>query len=619
MENIYPANATYMVFQPRYSWTHVYCVSLFLGLLIFCIIGGNALVVASILRERQLRVVSNYLILSLSVADLLVATVVMPLSVIQEVSRGWWLGLGLCDLWICADVLLCTVSILHLCAIAVERYLAVTNLAYLRHRSAILVLVMVVICWVLSTMVSLPARFHRARTLDEVNRVLYQGDCRINVEPGYTIYSNLLAFNLPMTFMLVVYAKIYCTARKHIRKSYIKSDKQRRQRLCLCNKQLMCCPRYILKPSFNKNGPFFRVALSRRKPHAMADSTEQQKSSGIGPESGRANHRQLTVTAAAAAAMNMAATVLSTAQESGIINSPSYYNTETTEVNHTQVIESRSSSGNSGDSMNSKNSDISVDPFYFDSQPVTYEALSRIRSEKCGRTEVNQGMVKDCSFLTTASTIQFADATPDKVSRVASTSSLQIPVRNPQGTQRSTSCENVSSLMETSGTTARVTQSEYGGLYSERKMHAANFVPLSVFYRRRRQRQWIRNQQLLERKARETLKELSICSSDGLIRRPEEEQRLRARLEQKRERRAIRTVAIITGCFILCWLPFNLNALLSPFFGRIHPLGGSVLLWLGYLNSLLNPVIYTIFSAEFRSAFRKILCGWRQNWGGRPA
>lgn len=31
--------------------------------------------------------------------------------------------------------------------------------------------------------------------------------------------------------------------------------------------------------------------------------------------------------------------------------------------------------------------------------------------------------------------------------------------------------------------------------------------------------------------------------------------------------------------------------------------------WLGYSNSMLNPVIYTIFSPEFRLAFKKILFG----------
>ena len=35
----------------------------------------------------------------------------------------------------------------------------------------------------------------------------------------------------------------------------------------------------------------------------------------------------------------------------------------------------------------------------------------------------------------------------------------------------------------------------------------------------------------------------------------------------------------------------------------------SFFLWLGYFNSTLNPIIYTVFSPEFRQAFKRILCG----------
>ena len=38
----------------------------------------------------------------------------------------------------------------------------------------------------------------------------------------------------------------------------------------------------------------------------------------------------------------------------------------------------------------------------------------------------------------------------------------------------------------------------------------------------------------------------------------------------------------------------------------------SLCVWLGYINSFLNPIIYTIFNMEFRKAFAKILfssCG----------
>ena len=47
---------------------------------------GNVFVIAALLLERNLQCVANYLILSLAVADLLVAVLVMPLAAVYEVS-----------------------------------------------------------------------------------------------------------------------------------------------------------------------------------------------------------------------------------------------------------------------------------------------------------------------------------------------------------------------------------------------------------------------------------------------------------------------------------------------------------------------------------------------------
>lgn len=46
---------------------------------------GNVFVIAAILLERHLHSVANYLIVSLAVADLLVACLVMPLAAVNEV------------------------------------------------------------------------------------------------------------------------------------------------------------------------------------------------------------------------------------------------------------------------------------------------------------------------------------------------------------------------------------------------------------------------------------------------------------------------------------------------------------------------------------------------------
>ncbi|KAK6620327.1 5-hydroxytryptamine receptor [Polyplax serrata] len=84
-------------------------------------IQSNVFVIAAILLEKNLQNVANYLILSLAVADLLVACLVMPLGAVYEVSKQWTLGPELCDMWTSSDVLCCTASILHLVAIALDR------------------------------------------------------------------------------------------------------------------------------------------------------------------------------------------------------------------------------------------------------------------------------------------------------------------------------------------------------------------------------------------------------------------------------------------------------------------------------------------------------------------
>ena len=89
------------------------------------------------------------------------------------------------------------------------------------------------------------------------------------------------------------------------------------------------------------------------------------------------------------------------------------------------------------------------------------------------------------------------------------------------------------------------------------------------------------------------------------------DQRVKQKQEQKRERKAARTLAIVTGTFIVCWLPFFIVETIRPFCAEpqcTYPsLLISVIVWLGYINSLLNPVIYTIFNPDFRAAFNKLL------------
>jgi len=86
--------------------------------------------------------------------------------------------------------------------------------------------------------------------------------------------------------------------------------------------------------------------------------------------------------------------------------------------------------------------------------------------------------------------------------------------------------------------------------------------------------------------------------------------RQRWKISLSQEKRAAKTLGIIVGCFILCWLPFFMIALIRPWCKTctFHPILIGIITWLGYLNSALNPIIYTFFNRDFRTAFEKILC-----------
>ncbi|XP_046382264.1 alpha-2B adrenergic receptor-like [Ischnura elegans] len=90
---------------------------------------------------------------------------------------------------------------------------------------------------------------------------------------------------------------------------------------------------------------------------------------------------------------------------------------------------------------------------------------------------------------------------------------------------------------------------------------------------------------------------------------PRDPEREKRRIARKKEKRATLILGLIMGSFIACWLPFFFLYILTPMCPVCHIPGSafSTAFWLGYMNSALNPVIYTIFNKDFRRAFRRIL------------
>ncbi|XP_067232487.1 5-hydroxytryptamine (serotonin) receptor 1A b [Chanodichthys erythropterus] len=193
--------------------------SLLIGALILCSIFGNACVVAAIALERSLQNVANYLIGSLAVTDLMVSVLVLPMAALYQVLDKWTLGQVTCDIFISLDILCCTSSILHLCAIALDRYWAITDpIDYMKKRTLKRAALLITVTWFVGFSISIPPMLimkSQPKT------------CMISHDPWYTIYSTFCAFYIPLILMLVLYGRIFKAARFRIRKTVRKPEKKR--------------------------------------------------------------------------------------------------------------------------------------------------------------------------------------------------------------------------------------------------------------------------------------------------------------------------------------------------------------------------------------------------------
>uniref|UniRef100_A0A8D8S7B9 5-hydroxytryptamine receptor n=1 Tax=Cacopsylla melanoneura TaxID=428564 RepID=A0A8D8S7B9_9HEMI len=403
-------------------------LSVLLGIMILSTVIGNVFVIAAILLEKNLQSVANYLIVSLAVADLMVACLVMPLGAVYEISRGWILGPELCDMWTSSDVLCCTASILHLVAIAVDRYWAVTNVDYIHTRNANRIIIMIVVVWSVAFIVSLAPQlgWKDPEYMDRIN----QQKCMVSQDLGYQIFATCSTFYVPLLVILVLYWKIFQTARKRIRRR-----RQQRNALNLTAKNQDSIDNKTTHFIFFRKRKFFKM---KKCTNVVPPSPNNKLSINVIDE------------------------------ENGINNA------------------------------------------------------------------------------TTSSSLILADG------------------HSISDTDRRTSINNEASTAFTITHNNGASQTN----------HSNECVQVKV-------------------KSHVTKKEKKES------------------LEAKRERKAAKTLAIITGAFVICWLPFFMMALLLPLCQScyISDYLASFFLWLGYFNSTLNPVIYTVFSPEFRQAFKRILCG----------
>ena len=170
----------------------------FYSCLVFISIALNLLVMVTIFSRNRLRTIPNTFMVSLSVADTLMAAVAIPLRIIERSYKNSNIIIT-SMLYPCIGV----ASILSLCCVTLDRYMHIKHpLDYDKYMNKVRAVGIVAVVWVFSIFQALVFLFVRKNRYYEA------------------IYNDLrlvLCFGIPAFFIIITYIKLFIIARSHAR------------------------------------------------------------------------------------------------------------------------------------------------------------------------------------------------------------------------------------------------------------------------------------------------------------------------------------------------------------------------------------------------------------------
>jgi hypothetical protein len=88
-----------------------------------------------------------------------------------------------------------------------------------------------------------------------------------------------------------------------------------------------------------------------------------------------------------------------------------------------------------------------------------------------------------------------------------------------------------------------------------------------------------------------------------------------------RDRKAAKNLFILVFAFVICWCPYTLLTLIHALCKQgdncVSSLIYEITFWLLWLNSTINPLLYSFLHVKFRQAYYRILCFYKHRHRSR--
>lgn len=178
---------------------------------------ANIVVILCIYCHRPLRKPNNLYVISLAAVDAIVGLVVMSGMLVFTIYGLWPLSQTLCTIWTVTDFSCCTISMIHLCLIAHDRYLALaTPMQYRQANRRRINLIYIAITWIVGFLSWMPAIVWYHMT-----HVIAPFDCLFLPSGLHTLIQSVVIYYIPISLMVIFY--IQCL--HGLRVQYMKIDK----------------------------------------------------------------------------------------------------------------------------------------------------------------------------------------------------------------------------------------------------------------------------------------------------------------------------------------------------------------------------------------------------------